>query len=164
MGKEIILYNLADSVTDEQYKDFVTKEKGPTLESLPSVNKFELVRINGAETGEIPYTYVGIVHLNNLDDFYQKDGIIISITKDHTILDANPETVDRERISIDFEGIALIVKDIYHPCYQYVKAFDGNHTFQITVWDNLTYEYLIAGGWSEGTVIKTAEDFKNYTT
>ncbi len=73
MGKEIILYNLADSVTDEQYQDFVTKEKGPILESLPSVKKYELVRIKGAETGEIPYNYVGIVHLKNLDDFYQKD-------------------------------------------------------------------------------------------
>jgi hypothetical protein len=73
MGKEIILYNLADSVTDEQYQDFVTKEKGPLLESLPSVKKYELVRIKGAETGEVPYNYVGIVHLKNLDDFYQKD-------------------------------------------------------------------------------------------
>ena len=73
MGKEIILYNLADSVTDEQYQDFVTKEKGPLLDSLPSVKKFELVRIKGAETGEVPYNYVGIVHLHNLDDFYQKD-------------------------------------------------------------------------------------------
>ena len=73
MPKEIILYNLADHVTDEQYKDFVTKEKGPVLESLPSVKKYELVKINGAMTGEIPYNYVGIVHLTNLDEFYNKD-------------------------------------------------------------------------------------------
>jgi hypothetical protein len=73
MGKEIILYNLADNVTDEQYQDFVKKEKGPIIESLPSVKKYELVRIKGAETGEIPYNYVGIVHLKNLDDFYQRD-------------------------------------------------------------------------------------------
>jgi hypothetical protein len=73
MGKEIILYNLADNVTDEQYQDFVRKEKGPLIDSLPSVKKFELVRIKGAETGEIPFNYVGIVHLKNLDDFYQKD-------------------------------------------------------------------------------------------
>ncbi len=31
MAKEIILYNLADNVTDEQYKDFVRKVKGPLL-------------------------------------------------------------------------------------------------------------------------------------
>jgi hypothetical protein len=73
MAKEIILYNLADNVTDEQYKDFVTKEKGPLFDSLPSVKKFELVKITGAAKGEIPYKYVAIVHVDNLDDFSRKD-------------------------------------------------------------------------------------------
>jgi hypothetical protein len=72
MAKEIILYNLADNVTDEEYQDFVTNEKGPLLESLPSVKKFELVRITGAATGEIPYKYIGIMHLNSLEEFHQK--------------------------------------------------------------------------------------------
>lgn len=72
MGKEIILYNLSDNVTDEQYKDFVHKVKGPLLESLPSVKKFELVRIKGAKTGEVPYNYVGILHVDSLDEFYEK--------------------------------------------------------------------------------------------
>jgi len=73
MAKEIILYNLADNVTDEQFKDYVTSEKGALIESFPSVKKYELVRIKGAATGEVPFNYVGIVHVNNLDDFYQKD-------------------------------------------------------------------------------------------
>jgi hypothetical protein len=29
MAKQIILYNLADHVTDEQYKEYVVNEKGP---------------------------------------------------------------------------------------------------------------------------------------
>ena len=73
MAKEIILYNLAENVTDEEYKHYVTREKGPLLESLPSVKKFELVRITGAATGEVPYRYVGIMHLTSLEGFYQKD-------------------------------------------------------------------------------------------
>ena len=73
MPKEIILYNLADNVTDEQYKDFVTKQKGPIIDSLPSVKKFQLIRIKGAATGEVPYNYVGIVDVDDLDEFYQKD-------------------------------------------------------------------------------------------
>jgi hypothetical protein len=73
MAKEIILYNLAKNVTDEEYKKFVTQEKGPLLESLSSVKKFELVKITGAATGEIPFKYVGILHLKSLDEFYQKD-------------------------------------------------------------------------------------------
>ena len=75
MGKEISVYNLADAdgVTDEHYWEYVKNIKGPFLESLPSVRKFELVRIEGAVTGESPYTYVGILHVDNLDEFYQRD-------------------------------------------------------------------------------------------
>jgi len=57
MAKEIILYNLAANVTDEEYKDYVTSEKGPLLESLTSVKKFEMVKITGAISGEIPYNW-----------------------------------------------------------------------------------------------------------
>jgi hypothetical protein len=73
MAKEIILYNLAEHVSDEEYKDYVTREKGPLLESLSSVKKFELVKITGAASGEIPYKYIGILHLTSLDEFYRKD-------------------------------------------------------------------------------------------
>ena len=73
MPKQIILYNLAPHVTDEQYKEYVDNEKGPLLDGLPGVKKFELVKIMGAATGEIPYKYVGILHLNSLDEFREKD-------------------------------------------------------------------------------------------
>jgi len=73
MAKEIILYNLADNVSDEEYKDYVVREKGPLLESLSSVQKFEMVKITGAATGEIPFKYIGILHVSSLDEFYQKD-------------------------------------------------------------------------------------------
>lgn len=73
MAKEIILYNLKADVTDEEYKDYVISEKGPLLESLSSVKKFEMVKITGAATGDVPYKYIGILHLTSLDDFYQKD-------------------------------------------------------------------------------------------
>jgi hypothetical protein len=72
MAKRIILYNLAEHVTDEQFKAYVTSEKGPLIESLPSVKKYELVRIIGAAAGKIPYKYVGIVHLKSLDEFEEK--------------------------------------------------------------------------------------------
>ena len=73
MPKEIILYNLADNVTDEAYKEYVVNEKGPLLESLSSVKKFQLVRIKSSASGEIPYQYVGILDVTSLDEFYQKD-------------------------------------------------------------------------------------------
>jgi len=73
MAKEIILYNLADHVTDEEFKDYVTKDKGPLIESLPSVKKYTLVKITNSPTGEIPYKYVGIVDITSMDDFLKKD-------------------------------------------------------------------------------------------
>lgn len=73
MAKEIILYNLAEHVTDEAYRDYVVNEKGPFLESLKSAKKFELVKITGAASGEIPYRYVGILHLHSLEDFQKND-------------------------------------------------------------------------------------------
>ena len=73
MVKQIILYNLADHVTDEEYWEYVAKEKGPLLESLSSVKKFELVKVNGSTLAENPYQYVGIMHMTSLEEFSQKD-------------------------------------------------------------------------------------------
>ena len=74
MAKRIILYNLAEHITDEQFKEYVTGEKGPLIDSLPAVKKYELVKITGAMGGKIPYSYVGIVHVTSVDEFDQKAG------------------------------------------------------------------------------------------
>lgn len=73
MGKEISIYTLADGVAGEQYREYVKNINGLFLESPPSVRKFELVIIKGALTGESRYTYVSILHVDNLDGFYQRD-------------------------------------------------------------------------------------------
>ena len=72
MAKEIILYNLKDSVTDEEYKKYCDEDKGPFLNSLPSCKKFTLVKIVASKKGEIPYKYVGIVDATSSAD-WQKD-------------------------------------------------------------------------------------------
>ena len=73
MAKQLILYNLADHVTDEEYKEYVKNEKGPLLDSLSSVKKFELVKVNGSTSPENPYQYAGIMHMTSLEEFSQKD-------------------------------------------------------------------------------------------
>lgn len=72
MAKRIILYNLAEHMTDEKFKEYVTSEKGPLINSLPGVKKYELVKITGAMGGNIPYKYVGIVHLASIEEFEEK--------------------------------------------------------------------------------------------
>ena len=73
MAKEIILYNLADHVTEEEYKEYVSNEKGPLFDSLSAVTKFELVKVTGSASGESPYQYAAIVHITSLDEFRLKD-------------------------------------------------------------------------------------------
>lgn len=73
MEKQIILYNLASNITDEQYKQYVINEKGPLIEGLSSTKKYELVRIMQSDSGKIPYNYVGIVSVTSLSEFGQKD-------------------------------------------------------------------------------------------
>jgi hypothetical protein len=72
MAVEIILYNLAPHVTDEEFKKYVDTEKGPYIDGLPSVEKYELVKLTDSRSGVVPFRYVGIVHLKSLEDF--KDG------------------------------------------------------------------------------------------
>jgi hypothetical protein len=70
--KEIILYNLADHVTDEQYKEYVQNEKGPLLDGLPGTKKFEMVKITSSRSGGMPYKYVGILHIDDMKEFMEK--------------------------------------------------------------------------------------------
>jgi hypothetical protein len=72
MAKRIILYNLKENVTDEQFKEYVQTDKGPLISSLPAVNKYELVKITGATADKIPYRYVGIVHVTSIEEFEEK--------------------------------------------------------------------------------------------
>jgi hypothetical protein len=72
MAKRIILYNLAEHVTDEQFKDYVISEKGPLISNLPAVNKYQLVKISSASQENIPYHYVGIVDVPSIEEFEQK--------------------------------------------------------------------------------------------
>lgn len=69
MAKEIILYNLKDSVTDEEYLHYCEEKKGPLIRSLPSCNDVTLVRVTGSQKGEIPYAYVGIVDVTSIEDW-----------------------------------------------------------------------------------------------
>jgi hypothetical protein len=75
MAKQIILYNLAPHITDEQYKDYVVNEKGPLLDSFESVEKFELVKISSSMQGQIPYHYVGILHIKDPESFMKNDAL-----------------------------------------------------------------------------------------
>ncbi|MBN1294306.1 MAG: DUF4861 family protein, partial [Candidatus Latescibacteria bacterium] len=106
----------------------------------------------------------GIRGIMNEYTSYHEGGTVITFGKDVVIESPSPDEVGEEKIRtvLDFEGLALVVRDIYNPEYRYISSFGGNHTFSIPVNNQLSYEYLFAGAWSEGVENRTADEFKNY--
>ena len=83
MAKEIILYNLKDGVSNEDYKKWCEAYKGPTLIGLNSAKSFTLVKMQGGIKGNgqesifpietpSPYKYIGIMEISSLDE-WKKD-------------------------------------------------------------------------------------------
>ncbi len=93
-------------------------------------------------------------------DNHIDDGIIITIGDDE-ISDPDDESGENT-LHVDYVGNALVVKDKYQPEFRTVEFGGDNYTFGIPLTENLSYEYLIAGGWSEGEALNTTEDFKAY--
>jgi hypothetical protein len=80
MAKEIILYNLRDDVTEEDYVKWCESYKGPLLLSLDGSKNFTLVKMMGGITGNgqkgippspagSPYKFIGIVDLTSLEEW-----------------------------------------------------------------------------------------------
>jgi Domain of unknown function (DUF4861) len=94
------------------------------------------------------------------EELYQKGGIVISSGPEQI---KDPENIDdREELSVDFVGKALVVKDQYKPEYQYTENYGGNHTLRVTPDAENRYEYMIFAAWSEGAVYTNQEDFEAY--
>jgi hypothetical protein len=108
----------------------------------------------------------GIREIMNQYDSFHKGGTVISFGKN--VNPYPPATFTGSTIvayrdfRVGFEGIAMVVKDIYKPEYRSIKGFDGNHVFSLPVTPDLRFEYLMAGAWNEGAVNKTPEEFKKY--
>jgi len=103
----------------------------------------------------------GIREIMNEHETYQGKNFVISTGKNIEIRTPS-EDIGDEGLLVDFEGIALVVKDEYRPEYRNIKSFGGDHLFKIPVTTDYSFEYMIAGGWSEGSVNNTAEEFKKY--
>jgi len=105
----------------------------------------------------------GIRHIMNQYDSYRNGGLVVSFGKNVEVRPPNNQFGEKG-VTLDFEGIALVVKDIYRPEYRDIKngAFGENHVMRVPVNANRTYEYMIAGAWSEGKVNRTADEFKKY--
>ncbi len=95
-------------------------------------------------------------HAEEAGNYLEKGIAIRSGSED--VADPDDDT-DQKSHRVDFVGSALIVKDQYQPQYQLTA---GNHTFRIPVDATRSFEYMIAGAWSEGEVYNTPEAFRAY--
>ncbi|MFC1761285.1 DUF4861 family protein [Planctomycetota bacterium] len=110
-----------------------------------------------------PQTQFGCGIRKIMEEFkcVQKGGMVISCGSGAEISDPDDDQ-DYGRITIDFVGTALVVKDAYQPQYQFVPTEKENHCFRIPASKDRSFEYMIAGAWSEGSVLKTAEEFESF--
>ncbi len=92
--------------------------------------------------------------------YYQDGGIVM--TMGDAVIENPDDTMGITGLHVDFVGTALVVKDCYKPEYQFVRSYGENHCFKIPSNENMTYEYMLFGAWSEGSVLNTTESFKEY--
>ena len=78
---------------------------------------------------------------------YQKGGMIISLGKDFNpyppLTYEGSTLVNYSDFKVKFEGIALVVKDIYKPQYINIWSYGGNHVMRIPVTDDYSFEYCL---------------------
>ncbi|MCD4769213.1 MAG: hypothetical protein K8R35_03485 [Bacteroidales bacterium] len=104
----------------------------------------------------------GIRKLMNEAELYSEVGTVMSLARNVDIFDPDVQRQFETSLLVDFIGIALVVRDSDNAQYQFVGDFDGNHTFRFPVTADRSFEYLIAAGWSNGSVNRTVDDFKKY--
>lgn len=76
----------------------------------------------------------------------------------------NPDDTDsaQNALKVTYAGVALVVKDAYRAKHVSVAQQQGNELFRFPARADGRYEYMIAAGWSEGEMLKTAAEFRDY--
>lgn len=105
---------------------------------------------------------VGIRKIMFQTDSVIGNNYVVSIAKNMPVIDPNPETIDRYRGKLEYAATALIVLDVEKPRYQFIKAFEGNHSFALPVQKSNMFHYAIAAGWHDAPDYKSANEFVQY--
>jgi len=95
------------------------------------------------------------------DHHYLGNGIVISGAPE-AIRNLDDEGLRENSLVVDYVGTAMVIPETYSPEYVFVPEYSENHAFRIEPTGDRRFEYLIAAGWSEGTVNRTPEAFETY--
>lgn len=123
--------------------------------------RVQYTKFNPAAAAEIRFG-CGIRKLMNEVEAIRENGIAMSLARKVDIFDPDVQKQFATRLLVDFLGTALVVKDKYCPEYRFTREFDENHLQALPKTNDLAYEYMLAAGWSEGSLNRTAEEFKEY--
>ncbi|MHB9028674.1 MAG: DUF4861 family protein [Candidatus Latescibacterota bacterium] len=105
----------------------------------------------------------GLQRVSKENVFYQKDGVVITATNDlAAYLTPRPGDPGLKKDVEQFLGLGMVVKDSYKPRFMLSKTFGENYMFRMPLTGDLSYEYLAAGAWSEGPVLTSAKEFREF--
>ncbi|MCE5231065.1 DUF4861 domain-containing protein [bacterium] len=90
------------------------------------------------------------------------DSLAISEGKNLDIWDINAIRKPGKKYLIDWEGIAIAVKDSLGSKYHSMKTQDGNHLLYFPVPENRSFDYIMLAGWSKGYQVKSSDEFHQY--
>ncbi len=90
------------------------------------------------------------------------DSQVISEGTKLDIWDINASLPKRKKHIIDWEGIAIAVKDSLGAKYHDMKAQDGNHLLYFPVTADKSFDYIMFGAWSRGYQVNNSKAFNQY--
>jgi hypothetical protein len=102
----------------------------------------------------------GIRRLRKEDEFIHKGGTIMSMGP--AVIENPDDDMGLMARPIEFLGTAIVVKDKYNPQYVLVEERGPNHVLRVPFNEDLSYEYLLAGAWSESFILNNRDEFKHY--
>jgi len=93
--------------------------------------------------------------------YFQNGGVVVTAGPEEI---RNPDVLESEqsKFKVDYAGTGLIVKDVYQPGYVFVPEYQGNHVFKIPDKEDKEFEYMILAAWSDGLILKSQDEFKDY--
>lgn len=88
------LFNLKPGVSPEAYLDFARTVDLPTVNALPSIDRFELFRTTGQLGSDAtpPYAYIEVLDINDMDQFGR-----------------DVATPTMEKVAAQFQGMADVI-------------------------------------------------------
>ncbi len=69
MPRIFVLFDLQESADPDEYERWAEETDAAAVRALPSIDSFEVFRIDGALEGESPHEYVEVIEVNDMEQF-----------------------------------------------------------------------------------------------